>query len=424
MEVPQGEQAHEALSLAPNRLQCAYRREAFRKMWLSRRAWRPRPYAMTMATRMRLWSGLLRRALRAGRAARLASGAILVLLLVRTWPAVGAEPVVEVFDLHVDVPYQVNFRGRLWERGSGQFVLDWLSDAGMAGVVFPLFVPSDAEGGRTFDAFERSYHRMARALASDPRFALQPCAPAPGRVAAFYSFEGMDPFARAPESLPLWIARGVRLFGLVHSSNNALATSATGLSPSAKGESPLAADVGLTREGKAVARRIVELGGVLDASHASDAAFADLLAIAHAAGRPLVASHSNFRALASHPRNLTDDQARSIAATGGIVGINFHSRFLRGDGKRAHLDDVVRHISHAVRTLGVDHVALGSDFEGDIRPPFELADVRGYQRLAQALRGAGLAEPAIRQVLGSNARRVLCAPSTANAPASRASGVH
>src|SRR5262249_39827015 len=139
---------------------------------------------------------------------------------------------------------------------------------------------------------------------------------------------------------------------------------------------------------------------------------ADVLAEARKDGAPVVASHSNARALTAHPRNLTDEQIRGIAASGGVVGVNLYSRFL-ATGRRARIDDVVRHVKHLVRTAGVDHVAIGSDFEGDIEPPVGMESVRGFPRLFAALRAGGLPYEGVAKVFGGNALRLLCpAPST------------
>jgi membrane dipeptidase len=108
------------------------------------------------------------------------------------------------------------------------------------------------------------------------------------------------------------------------------------------------------------------------------------------------------------PRNLDDAGLRAIAASGGVIGVNFHSPFLVR-GRRAKLDDVVRHVLHLVRVAGVEHVAIGSDFEGDIRPPEDLPDVSGLPRLAVALGRAGLSDTAIARIFSLNALRVLCA---------------
>jgi membrane dipeptidase len=146
---------------------------------------------------------------------------------------------------------------------------------------------------------------------------------------------------------------------------------------------------------------------LLDVSHASDHAARDLLAVAAETHAPVVATHSNARALANQPRNLADRELRAIAASGGVVGVNFHSPFV-AVGHPATLADVVRQVRYLARTMGVTHVALGADFEGDIRPPPELADVSGYQRLAAALARDGMTRDEIARIFSGNALRLLC----------------
>src|SRR5690606_16110384 len=164
---------------------------------------------------------------------------------------------------------------------------------------------------------------------------------------------------------------------------------------------------GLTPKGREVVEKIQGLGGLVDVSHASDAATDEILDRAASERAIVIATHSNARALAAHPRNLTDAQIRAIGESGGVIGVNFHQPFLSGSG-RASLKNVVDQVLHLKRVAGVEHVALGSDFEGGIRPVAELADASRYQTLAQALLEAGLSRQEVRQVMGENALRVLC----------------
>jgi membrane dipeptidase len=212
------------------------------------------------------------------------------------------------------------------------------------------------------------------------------------------SFEGAGPLADEPESLDAWVARGVRVIGLVHTEHNALASSSGDAHP---------VDYGLTEAGKRLVRRAHALGVSVDVSHASDRAVSDVLALAQETGGVVIATHSNARALCDHPRNLSDDQLRGIAATGGIIGLNFHSPFVVR-GRPAALADVVRQALHLVRVAGVEHVALGADFEGGIRPARGLEDASHFPVLARALASAGLSERAVRKVFSENALRVLC----------------
>jgi membrane dipeptidase len=310
----------------------------------------------------------------------------------------AAQPV-PVVDLHVDLSYQFNFKGRDFAAGSGQFSADALRRGGVSAVVLPLYVPRNASptGPRVVD-LERSYLRVSQALLQGGPFAAAGCAATPGTVRTFYAFEGAGPLADDPDSLQLWLKRGLRIVGLVHTYANELASSSGDPEPKA---------FGLTEKGRLFVRRAFELGLVVDVSHASDRALADILTEAAPARGVVVATHSNARALANHPRNLNDAQLRAIAATGGVIGVNFHGPFL-ARGRRARLRDVVRQVEHLRAVAGIDHVAIGSDFEGDIQPPDELRDASRFPGLAAALMQAGFSGSEVRKIFAQNALRVLC----------------
>jgi membrane dipeptidase len=324
---------------------------------------------------------------------------LVLLLLGGRASSAAAGPPVPVVDLHVDLAYQFNFKGREFASSRGQFSVQALQRGGVSGVVLPLFVPRDASptGPRIAD-LERSYLRVSEALAHTPPFAAAGCTDAPGHVRTFYAFEGAGPLADDPDSLLVWAKRGLRIVGLVHTYANELASSSGDPEPKA---------FGLTEKGRAFARRAFALGLVVDVSHASDRAVADILALADEAHGVVVATHSNARALADHPRNLTDAQLRAIAATGGVIGVNFHGPFL-ARGRRARLPDVVQQILYLRGVAGIDHVAIGSDFEGDIRPPEELRDASRFPALSAALTQAGLDAAEVRKIFAENALRVLC----------------
>jgi membrane dipeptidase len=310
----------------------------------------------------------------------------------------AAEADFPVIDLHVDLPYQLGFHGKPLREGSGQAALADLQRGGVAGVVLPLFVPRDVSpaGPRASD-LEDQYLRVLAELFKGDGLALPGCTGAPG-VRTWLSFEGAGPLADAPESLAAWVARGVRIVGLVHTEHNALASSS--------GDAR-SVDYGLTDAGKRLVRRAHALGVAIDVSHASDRAVSDVLSLARETGGVVVATHSNARALCDHPRNLTDEQLRGIAATGGVVGLNFHSPFVVR-GRPATLADVVRQARHLLSVAGAAHVAIGADFEGGIRPARGLPDASHFPELARALRSAGSSEAAVRQLFSENALRVLC----------------
>ena len=324
------------------------------------------------------------------------------MLVVGGSPLAAREPTPPTFpvvDLHVDLSYQFNFKGKAFAASSGQFSTQALQRGGVAGVVLPLFIPRDASpDGPRLEDLERSYTRVSQALLHTPPFAPAGCRPSPGRVRTFFAFEGAGPLANDPNALALWASRGLRIVGLVHTYANALASSSGDAEPQA---------YGLTERGRALVRHAFELGLLVDVSHASDRAVSDVLGLATELHGVVVATHSNARALADHPRNLTDEQLRGIAATGGVIGVNFHGPFL-ARGRRATLKDVVAQVQHLTQVAGVEHVAIGSDFEGDIRPPSELADASRYPRLSAALLSAGFDASVIRQIFADNALRVLC----------------
>ena len=304
-----------------------------------------------------------------------------------------------VVDLHVDLSYQFNFKNKEFASSAGQFSTRALQRGGVAGVVLPLFVPRDAspDGPRVVD-LERSYERVSQALLHTPPFAPAGCNAKPGSVRTFFAFEGCGPLASDPDALVTWAARGLRIVGLVHTYANELASSSGDAPPKA---------FGLTERGRTFVRRAFALSLIVDVSHASDRAVADVLALSTEAHGVVVATHSNARALADHPRNLTDEQLRGIAETGGVIGVNFHGPFL-ARGRRATLSDVVAQVQHLTQVAGLDHVAIGSDFEGDIHPPAELADASRFPRLSAALAKAGFDEQSLRKIFADNALRVLC----------------
>lgn len=304
-------------------------------------------------------------------------------------------------DLHVDLAYQYGYRDRSFERGTGQFPESALLATGVQRVVLPLFVPKSvsAVGPRVQD-LESLYERLMGRLAVSQTYLLPGQGPEAGRVATWLAIEGSAPLADQPGAVPVWVARGVRLFGLVRADDNVLASSATGR---------LHKVSGLTNLGRQFVREVYEAGAIIDVSHASDRAIQEVIDHALAVQKPVVASHSNARAISPHLRNLPDALIDGIARTGGLIGINFHSPFLRREG-RATIADVVRHIRYVADRVGAQHVAIGSDFEGGIVPALGLEHVDRVRSLGTALRAAGFSGSEIAGIFGGNAERVLTLP--------------
>ena len=224
---------------------------------------------------------------------------------------------------------------------------------------------------------------------------------ASGVISAVLHFEGAEPIAPDLSNLDDFYAAGLRSLGIVWSRPNAFGHGVDFRFPGTPDTGP-----GLTGAGKALVRRCNRMGILLDLSHLNERGFDDVAALSRA---PLVASHSCIHALCPVSRNLTDRQLAAIRASGGIVGINFATAFLRGDGREdpdTPLSELVRHIRYAVDRMGEDHVGLGSDFDGTLVPR-EIGDVTGLKRIVSALREAGFDEGAIRKIAHGNWLRVL-----------------
>ena len=217
-----------------------------------------------------------------------------------------------------------------------------------------------------------------------------------GALAAVLHFEGAD--AIGPDLDALWVyhAAGLRSLGPVWSRPNRFGHGVPFRHPADPDIGP-----GLTPEGKALVRACNELGVMIDLSHLNAAGFRDVAALSDA---PLVATHSNAWTLCPASRNLTDWQLDAVRASGGLVGVNLSVTFLRDDGWRDRdtpLERVVRQFDYLVERLGLEGVALGSDFDG-ATVPAAIRDVTGLPCLIDALRAAGWDEASLRKVFYEN----------------------
>lgn len=176
--------------------------------------------------------------------------------------------------------------------------------------------------------------------------------------------------------------------------------------------------LGLSDLGRRAVRMMEQRGILIDVSHASEQSFWDVIEMAQ---RPIIASHSNALSVCGHLRNLNDRQLQAIARNGGVVGINFYTYFLKNGPKhhQASIKTVVRHIDHIVRVAGIDHVALGTDYDGIDSRPVGLRHIGDIPRLTLALQKRGYSRPDLRKFLGENALRVWAVrsiPATQKAP--------
>lgn len=205
-------------------------------------------------------------------------------------------------------------------------------------------------------------------------------------IGAVYLIEGAHPLEGDVANLDRLFEKGLRIAGLTHFFDNELGGSLHGLS----GE-------GLSDFGRDVVRRANELGVIVDVAHASSAMVEDVLDLST---RPVVLSHGGLKGICNTPRNLDDDLMRRIAEAGGLVGIGFWAGAVCDPSP----DGVAASIRYAVDLLGIDHVALGSDYDGSVAVTFDAGEL---VLLTDALLRTGFDEAEIRAVMGANLRRFL-----------------
>jgi membrane dipeptidase len=210
-------------------------------------------------------------------------------------------------------------------------------------------------------------------------------------TAGLLSIEGAHALDGDPANVEVVADAGFRMMSPAHFFDNVFGGSAHGIAKS-----------GLTMIGRDMIRRMEARRMLVDVAHASAATIDDILAIAT---RPVVASHTGVRGVTDNARNLSDEHLRAIAETGGLIGIGFWPTAAGGDDAAA----IARSIRHATNVAGLEHVGLGSDFDGAVQTPF---DATGMVQVTDALLEAGFSEDEIGRVMGGNAIRLLleCLP--------------
>ena len=354
-----------------------------------------------------------------------------------------------VVDTHADTTQRLIFDPKFdlgVRHGDGNLDIPRMKEGGLDAVFFSIWVPSDVTGlpavKRTLDQIDAvreavRTHPDALVLATtvaDVRRAV-----AERKIAALMGIEGGHMIDDNLRLLRNYAALGVRYMTLTHFKNNNFADSST--------DKP--AHNGLTAFGKEVVREMNRLGMMIDISHVADKTFYDALALTTT---PVIASHSSCRAIANHPRNMTDDMLRALAKNGGVIMINYHAGYLSEDfrvasekksgdvvtamsamSKKCGGDEacstlegeridheamakgqlpevgwerIIEHIDHAVKMAGVDHVGLGSDFDGATMP-FGMEDVSKLPRITDALLTKGYSASDVEKILGGNILRVM-----------------
>lgn len=338
--------------------------------------------------------------------------------------------VLPVFDGHNDALTAKNHDRLVAGGGDGHLDLARMQTGGMRGGIFAVHVGSarhavrprenppgvwtvpfaspvpvgraaavaTAAAGRLF-ALERAGHVVvARTIAAiDEAFT----APTPATPVAVLHIEGAEMIDPELEALDLWYAAGLRSLGPLWSRPNAFGNGV----PFAFGTGP-EIGAGLTDAGIALVKRCAELGVMVDLAHLNAAGFWD---VARLDLGPLVVSHAGACGVSRTSRNLLDAQLDAVGASGGLVGIVYAVSFLHPEFRTdadVELDWIVAHTRYVADRIGVDHVALGSDFDGTTIPA-ELGSVAGLPKLIDAFAAAGFSRDEIEQIAWRNWRRVL-----------------
>ena len=314
---------------------------------------------------------------------------------------------------------------------TGHFDLPRAAEGNFAGGLFAIFVPPPgkepqdgvfsttlpaAGGGETDeiqgDYAERltdrclaSFHRLEGA--ADGRIRLTTSGGqlrghlAAGTISAVLHFEGAEAIRPDLSNLESYYARGLRSLGPVWSRRNAFGHGVDFAFPGSPDTGP-----GLTEAGFELIGACNRLGIAIDLSHLNEKGFWD---VARTSTAPLIASHSCMHRLCPNSRNLTDRQLAAIKESNGLVGISFAPAFLRADGRLTAdtpLAEIVRHILYGIDKMGIDHVALGSDFDGVLLPR-DIGSVAGFPKILALLAEHGLDRQSLIKIAHGNWLRVL-----------------
>jgi membrane dipeptidase len=348
-------------------------------------------------------------------------------------------------DTHIDVPYRLSEKMEdLGERTTGgEFDHPRAVQGGLDAAFMSIYVPAryEAGGARAFaDRLIRLVEGVVRkspgkfALARTPEDVRRNTAA--GKISLPMGMENGSPIEGKLSNVRYFRTRGICYITLAHSKNNHICDSSYDDAPRWNGLSPF---------GRSVVEEMNRVGIMVDVSHVTDSAFTQILRITRV---PVIASHSACRHFTpGWERNMSDEMIRALAANGGVIQINFGSMFLRNDIRTgtdrsradiaawlaennlterdgraqeyireykrrngllyATVSDVADHIDHAVRLAGVDHVGIGSDFDGlGDSLPIGLKDVSGYPVLIEELLRRGYSEEDLRKICGENTLRV------------------
>lgn len=319
----------------------------------------------------------------------------------------------EIIDLHVDsfIWHRVfgydllkrHDRGLLGGLCYSQVDVPRALEAGISGATWVITTNPFKDARAREEAFHENLAELVGILESVE--AIQICrttsdywaARAAGKHGATLGIQGGNALDRSLDSVSRVLPQLILRITLVHLSSSSIGSTS---SPGRLGK-----DTGLTAFGRQYVERLNDERIFVDLAHISKRGFWDAVDVHHRA-LPLLVSHTGVSGVHDHWRNLDDEQLRAVADTGGVVGIMVHSEFLGDPLFRGKAESVVRHMEHAIRVAGPDHVAFGSDFDGAICPPHDLRTCLELPLLVEIMLARGWPPDHVKKVMGENFLRV------------------
>lgn len=304
-----------------------------------------------------------------------------------------------IFDAHIDTLSRLASSGKDLSAEAGHVHLNLLREGKIGAQFFAAFIkPKYYHGMALHNALELidefwtmiNQHEDSLAFAGTGTDILR--IQAEEKVACLLAIEGGEALEGKLGNLRMLHRLGVRLITLTWNHRNQIAS----------GQSEGQEGGGLSNFGRKVVQEMNRLGMIVDVSHLNDPSFWDVL---ESSVDPIIASHSNARALCNHPRNLNDDQIRALADRGGVIGVNFYPYFLDPTGA-AFIGHVIDQIDYLVKVGGIQSVALGSDFDGIDQVPLGLENCSKTPQLISLLQQKGFQSCAIEKIMGGNLLRL------------------
>lgn len=312
-----------------------------------------------------------------------------------------------ILDSHCDTPSQIlKFNRDLsLDNNEGHVDFPKLSKAGVNASFFALYIPPQMDTEEAFSYAGAMLEATRKAILTNSDRAAFAYSAAQARknadkglISIMLGLENASPIGTDIARFEWFREQGIRYITLCHNADNLVCDSAAGSGT----------NNGLSSFGKRLVRRMNDEGVLVDCAHISDKSFYDVISLST---KPVVSTHSCCRALAGHRRNMSDDMIKALADNGGVIQINFYPVFLQDgcsdEGPSCPYTRIVDHIDHAVELAGIDHVGIGSDFDGIDIAPYGMEDVSRLPLIFEEMRSRGYSEADIAKVAGENFLRVL-----------------